>query len=83
MLDALKEDHIVKKVGGRYKLAALVQKRMIALNAGARPLVNVIGGDRMAIVLEEINQGKITLDTSGVLLVNDGGDEMGDLDEGE
>jgi DNA-directed RNA polymerase subunit omega len=83
MLDALKEDSIVKKVGGRFKLAALVQKRMIALNAGARPLVNVIGGDRMAIVLKEIAEGKIALDTSGVLVTNEGGDDQGDLDEGE
>ena len=83
MLDALKEDTIVKKVGGRFKLASLVQKRMIALNAGARPLVNVIGGDRMAIVLEEILQGKIALDTSGVMVTNARGDEHGELDEGE
>lgn len=83
MLDALKEDSIVKKVGGRFQLASLVQKRMIALNAGARPLVNVVGGDRMAIVLEEIVQGKISLDTSGILATNARGDEQGDLDEGE
>jgi hypothetical protein len=30
MLDELKEDAIVDKVGGRFKLSALIQKRMKA-----------------------------------------------------
>jgi DNA-directed RNA polymerase subunit omega len=42
MLDELKEDAIVNKVGGRFKLSALIQKRMKALQSGARPLVNVL-----------------------------------------
>src|SRR5215472_11738243 len=51
MLDELKEEAIVNKVGGRFKLSALIQKRMVALNTGARPLVEVRGGDKMAIVI--------------------------------
>ena len=65
MLDELKEEAIVNKVGGRFKLSTLIQKRMVALNIGARPLVDVKGGDKMAIVLQEILQDKIFLDNSG------------------
>jgi DNA-directed RNA polymerase subunit omega len=65
MLDELKEEGIVNKVGGRFKLSTLIQKRMVALNKGARPLVEVRGGDKMAVVVQEILQDKIYLDTSG------------------
>lgn len=67
MLEQLKEEEIVNKVGGRFKLSTLIQKRMVQLNNGANPLVEVRGNDRMAIVLEEILQDKIYLDTSGNL----------------
>ena len=63
MYDALKEEEIVRKVGGRFKLSTLIQKRMVQLNQGARPLVDTKVQDKMAIVLEEILQDKIFLDT--------------------
>jgi DNA-directed RNA polymerase subunit omega len=65
MLDDLKEEAIVNKVGGRFKLSTLIQKRMVALNKGARPLVDVRGPDKMAVVVQEILQDKIYLDASG------------------
>jgi len=65
MLDDLKEEEIVNKVGGRFKLSTLIQKRMVALNTGAKPLVNLRTNDRMAIVVQEILQDKIFLDTEG------------------
>ena len=40
MIEALKSDEIVNKVGGRFKLTALIQKRMMELMDGARPLVD-------------------------------------------
>jgi DNA-directed RNA polymerase subunit omega len=67
MLDELKEEGIVNKVGGRFKLSTLIQKRMVALNTGARPLVEVRGGDKLTIVIQEILQDKIYLDMSGQL----------------
>jgi len=67
MLDELKEEGIVNKVGGRFKLSTLIQKRMVALNTGARPLVEARGGDKMAIVIQEILQDKIYLDASGTV----------------
>lgn len=68
MIDALKEEAIVNKVGGRFKLSTLIQKRLVALNAGARPLINVPPGkDRMEVVVMEILQDKIFLDTENNL----------------
>jgi DNA-directed RNA polymerase subunit omega len=65
MLDELKEEGIVNKVGGRFKLSTLIQKRMVMLNTGVRPLVEVRGGDKLATVIQEILQDKIYLDASG------------------
>ena len=67
MLEELKEELIVNKVGGRFKLSTLIQKRMIALNQGSRPMVDPRGLDKMAIVIQEIMQDKIYLDMSGNL----------------
>jgi DNA-directed RNA polymerase subunit omega len=70
MLDELKEEGIVNKVGGRFKLSTLIQKRMIMLNTGARPLVDVRGGeraDKMSVVIQEILQDKIYLDASDMV----------------
>jgi DNA-directed RNA polymerase subunit omega len=62
MLEDLKEESIVHKAGGRFKLSALIQKRMVALNTGAKPLVDMRTNDKLAIVLQEILQDKIYLD---------------------
>ncbi len=62
MLDDLKEEEIVNKVGGRFKLSTLIQKRLVALNAGSRPLVEADTDEKMEIVLQEILQDKIFLD---------------------
>jgi len=64
MLDELKEEAIVNKVGGRFKLSTLIQKRLVQLNQGSRPLVNMRTSDRMKVVLQEIAQDKIYLDAS-------------------
>lgn len=62
MLDDLKEEEIVNKVGGRFKLSTLIQKRMVALNTGARPLIDARNPDKMAIVVQEILADMIYLD---------------------
>ena len=69
MHDEFREDEIVRKVGGRFKLSTLVQKRMVALNRGARPLVELQTKDLMQVVVAEIMQDKIYLDTSGTVKV--------------
>jgi DNA-directed RNA polymerase subunit omega len=75
MLEELKEEEIVNKVGGRFKLSTLIQKRMIALNQGARPLVDSRGADKMTVVIQEIMQDKIFLDLTGNVQTNEATEE--------
>jgi len=63
MIDELREEEIIKKVGGRFKLSTLIQKRLVQLNAGSRPLVDPKDDNKMQIVINEIMQDKIFLDT--------------------
>lgn len=60
MIEALKSDDIVNKVGGKFKLTALIQRRLGELIEGARPLVERRGRTDLEIVIEEILQDKIT-----------------------
>ena len=62
MIDALKSDEIVNKVGGRFKLTALIQKRMLELMDGARPLVERGNMTDLEVVIQEILQDKIAID---------------------
>lgn len=63
MIEALKSDEIVNKVGGRFKLTALIQKRMLELMDGARPLVERQDGQTdLELVIQEILQDKIAID---------------------
>jgi DNA-directed RNA polymerase subunit omega len=71
MYQELLQEVIVNKVGGRFKLSALMQKRLVALNRGARPLVDLVTNDPMEVVIAEIMQDKIYLDASGNLAVGD------------
>ena len=64
MLEELREEEIVNKVGGRFKLSTLIQKRLLQLNQGSRALVDLATQDRMKIAIQEIVQDKIYLDTS-------------------
>jgi DNA-directed RNA polymerase subunit omega len=63
MIEELREEEIVRKVGGRFKLSTLIQKRLVALNSGARPLVEVKTDNKIQVVIQEILQDKIYLDT--------------------
>jgi DNA-directed RNA polymerase subunit omega len=63
MIDELKSDRIIKKVGGRFIFTALVQKRLGELLQGARPLIEDTENKTMLeIVIQEILQDKITVD---------------------
>ncbi len=65
MIDELKNKTIFEKVGGAFKLSALIQKRMVELMEGSRPLIeNTEGMTMMEIVVEEIMQDKIAPDYS-------------------
>ncbi|HUP78400.1 MAG: DNA-directed RNA polymerase subunit omega [Planctomycetota bacterium] len=79
MLEELKEEFIVNKVGGRFKLSTLIQKRLVQINRGSRPLVEMNTDDKMEVVIQEILQDKIYLTTSGELKVLSETADLGDL----
>jgi len=67
MIEELKNKAIFEKIGGAFKVSALIQKRMVELMDGSRPLIeDTEGKTMMEIVVEEIMQDKIAPDyTSG------------------
>jgi len=66
MIEELKDTRIVEKVGGRFKLTALIQKRLSELLEGSRPLIeDTEGMTQMEIVIQEILQDKIAIDFEG------------------
>ena len=63
MIEELRSEEIIKKTGGKFKLTALVQRRLSELLQGARPLVDDTQGKTMLeIVVQEILQDKIAAD---------------------
>ena len=62
MIEALKSDTIVERAGGRFKLCTLIQRRLIQLMEGARPLVERQGRSDLELVIEEIMQKKIEVE---------------------
>ncbi len=63
MIEELKDTNIIKKVGGKYRLTALIQKRLDELMQGARPLIeDTEGKTQLEIVVQEILQDKIAVD---------------------
>ena len=49
------------KIGGRFQLAALIQKRLLELNRGQRQLVDKHHRNPLYTVLQEIEEDKLTL----------------------
>jgi DNA-directed RNA polymerase subunit omega len=63
MIQDLKNSSIIDRVGGKFKLSALIQKRMLELMQGSRPLItDTAGKTSMEIAVAEIVQDKITAD---------------------
>ncbi len=63
MIEDLKNTDIINKVGGKYKLTALIQKRLDELLEKARPLIeDTEGKTQLEIVVQEILQDKIAID---------------------
>ncbi|MCD4824000.1 MAG: DNA-directed RNA polymerase subunit omega [Phycisphaerae bacterium] len=63
MIEALRSEDIINKVGGRFKLTALIQKRLGEIMQGARPLVERTRGmTDIELVIEEILEDKVGID---------------------
>ena len=81
MIEELKEEKLIEKVGGRFRLSALIQKRLVVLNKSKRPFVSVGDKtDKLQIVIQEILEDKIYLNMDGEVVenvpvaANDGGE---------
>ena len=59
MIEDLKNEDIINRVGGRFKLTALIQKRWRELMFGARPMVEPAGMTLMEVAIREVREGKI------------------------
>lgn len=73
MIEELKSDEVIRKVGGRFKLTALIQKRWLELMRNEdRPMVDP--GDRqlLEVVIREILEEKIAIDYDASDLVEPG-----------
>jgi len=66
-------EYVIQKIGGRFKLSSLLQKRMQQLNRGAPRLVDIETDDPMKIALAELIAGKIAVaeGTDEVVIVAD------------
>ena len=63
MIEALKGEEIIHKVGGKFKLTALIQRRIGEILQGAKPLVDRQPGmTDLELVIEEIIADKISID---------------------
>ena len=60
MIEPLKSEDLINKVGGRFKLSSLIQKRWRELMMGARPMVEPGKMTPMEVVIREIQEGKIS-----------------------
>ena len=66
MIEELKNTDVIYKSGGRFKLSSLIQKRLLELMEGGRPLIeDTEGMTQIEIVIREIKEGKIVLDAVG------------------
>ena len=54
-------DDLAEKVGGKFRMSVLMQKRLKELMRGAKPLVDIESDDKLDIIYEEILQDKIKL----------------------
>ncbi len=74
MIEDLRNEDLIKKVGGKFKLTALIQRRLKELVHGARPLVERLDGETdIEVVVREIREDKISIDydASGVTTPKD------------
>ena len=83
MIEELKDEELLGKIGGRFKLSALIQKRLVALNEGTPSAIDygrsnsTATRDRLNTTIQEIVQDKIYLDAeSGVRVHHDEGVSM-------
>jgi len=63
VIEALKSDEVVDKVGGRFKLAVLIQRRLVDVTFGAPLLVERGEKTLVEAVVQEVLEGKVSLES--------------------
>lgn len=61
MIEALKDDRVIHRLGGRFRFTTLVQHRVRELMEGSRPLVERQGRNDIEVAIQEIVDGKIAI----------------------
>ena len=64
MIEALRNDDLIDKMGGRFKLTTLIQRRWLQILQGARPMVDPKGLTELEVVIREIEDGKLDYELS-------------------
>ena len=59
MIEELKNDDLINRIGGRFKFTAMIQKRWRELMFGARPMIEPGRLTPLEIAIKEIAEGKI------------------------
>ncbi|HWL94022.1 MAG TPA: DNA-directed RNA polymerase subunit omega [Phycisphaerae bacterium] len=59
MIEELKNDDLINRIGGRFKFTAMIQKRWRELMMGARPMIEPGRLTPLEIAIKEIAEGKI------------------------
>ncbi len=60
-MDVERLERLTQKVGGRFRLTALLQKRLAELVKGSPPLIDLPSNNYFEIALREIEEGRIEL----------------------
>ena len=76
-MDVERLERLTQKVGGRFRLTSLLQKRLGELVKGSPPLVDLASNNYFEIALREIEDGRIELLRSWT------GEDIGQIDAPE
>lgn len=60
-MDVERLERLTQKVGGRFRLTALLQKRLSELVKGSPPMVDLASNNFFEVALREIEEGRIEL----------------------
>ena len=61
MIEAFRHHELIDKMGGRFKVAAFIQRRWLQFLQGVRPTVSSKGLTEMEVIVKEILEGKIEM----------------------
>ncbi len=75
MIEEFRNEDIVLKVGGHFKLSALIQRRWLEFIQGARPMVDTEGLTEMEVIVKEIMEDKIVLEELPEFIADEDGDD--------